>query len=120
MTIVNTKVDTKVRTLTKVTQGSLLNHFLTFNCEENQTVVGQINEPAATSFTIINGDDTFEIDNSGNISFLVAPDYETQNLYSLIVRSNRNRRYTITVNVTDVLSDFALLSDTELLTSTAV
>ena len=49
---------------------------LQFSCEENQTYVGQINEPAATSFTITEGSENFTIDDTGLIEFKVAPDYE--------------------------------------------
>ena len=91
---------------------------LSFTCEENQTVVGRIVLNSATSFTIREGVDIFTIDNNGNIAFKVAPDYETQSTYTLKVVSNTLRQYGITVTVTDVLSDFALLTATELLTET--
>lgn len=85
---------------------------LQFSCEENQTYVGQINEPAATSFTITEGSENFTIDDSGLIEFKVAPDFETKNEYALKVTSNKGWRYIIRVDVTDVVSSFEYNFDT--------
>ena len=97
--------------LQKFQLGSKL-RILRFDCEENQTTVGQIHEPAATSFTITEGSEDFTIDDSGLIEFKVAPDYEVKNEYSLKVTSNKGWGYIIRVDVTDVISQFAYNFDT--------
>lgn len=101
-----------------IRKGSKLKH-LTFEVDEGETVVGQINEPSATSFEITEGSDDFTIDDSGNIAFISAPDYETQNLYALRVKSNKGERYYITVSINDVVSTFAYVYDTAYLYETA-
>lgn len=98
-------------------QGSKLK-VLSFEAPENQTVVGQINEPAATSFAVTEGAEYFTIDNLGLIEFKVAPDYEIKNEYYLKVRTDKHT-YSVSVNVTDVASEFELLYETTLLTATA-
>ena len=85
---------------------------LQFSCEENQTYVGQINEPAATSFTITEGAENFTVDASGLIEFISAPDYEVKNEYALKVTSNKGWRYIIRVDVTDVVSQMIYNYDT--------
>lgn len=117
--LIRAYINTTVRAVTKAYIPTKSIIFpLSFTCEENQTVVGQIVSNFATSFTIREGWDIFTIDDNGNIAFKVAPDYETQRTYCLRVVSNTLRQYEITVTVTDVLSDFALLTATELLTET--
>lgn len=101
--------------------GTLLNYILqTFTATENQTAVGAITEVGATGFTITSGSSIFNINSSGVITFKVAPDYETQSIYSLDVLSNQGKRYRISVNVTDVISSFALNTNTVLNLATAV
>lgn len=73
--------------------------------------VGQIDEPLATSFEILEGADTFAVDNSGNITFLLLPDYDTQRTYFLKVKSNRGYRYSVNVYVTVFLSDYIVTGD---------
>ena len=85
-------------------QGAQLKR-LTFICGEVLSV-GQINEPLASSFEVIEGVADFSVDNSGNITFNSLPDYDTQRTYNLKIRSNRNRTYVITVYVTIFLSDY--------------
>lgn len=98
--------------------GSKLKLYLTFSCEENQTTVGQITGTSATSFAVIQGNDTFTVDNTGLIEFIIAPDYEIQNIYTLKVLSSKGVTYSITVNVTDVESETELLVGTNLLFTT--
>ena len=98
--------------------GSKLNQILSFDVDEGITEVGTIDEPNATSFEITEGADDFTVSNDGLIEFIVAPDYETQNLYTLRVKSDKGKRYFITVNINDVASAFALNTDTELLFET--
>lgn len=94
-------------------EGEVADEILRFYCEENQTTVGQINEPIATSFMITEGSEDFTIDDSGLIEFKFAPDYEVKNEYSLKVTSNKGWRYIIRVDVTDVVSQFEYNYDTE-------
>jgi len=87
--------------------GTKLN-LLSFTVAENQTSVGTITEAGATGFSITAGASIFNINSSGVITFKVAPDYETQSIYSLDVRSNKGNRYRVAVILTDVLSSFEL------------
>jgi len=73
---------------------------LEFTCAENQTAVGTILEPLATSFTVQEGAEFFAIANSGNITLLTASNYDTQRKYALKAISNKAKRYLITVYVT--------------------
>ena len=86
------------RGLVNVQRGALLKR-LTFIVGE-VLAVGQINEPLASSFEVIEGGADFSVDNSGNITFNSLPDYDTKRTYNLKIRSNRNRTYVITVYVT--------------------
>lgn len=113
MGLLKTILDLRVR------QAALLKH-LSFSCAENQTAVGTIEDALATSFTIYEGGDDFTINNSGVIAFKVAPDYETKSEYTLRVISSRGRKYKVTVNVTEVISSFALNFGTVLNLATAV
>ena len=81
-----------------VRKGALLKR-LTFIVGE-VLAVGQINEPLASSFEVIEGAADFSVDNYGNITFNTLPDYDTQRTYNFKIRSNRNRTYFIRVYVT--------------------
>jgi hypothetical protein len=94
-----------------VQKGAMLN-LLQFTVAENQTAVGTINEPAATGFTITSGGSIFDISTGGVITFKVAPDYETQSYYILMVTSSKGKKYKVTVNVTDVSSSMAYTNST--------
>jgi len=98
--------------------GTLLK-LLSFTCAENQTTVGAINE-AGSIFEITSGASIFNISALGVITFKVAPDYETQSLYILEVKSSKGKRYKITVNVTEVISTFTLNFGTVLNYNTAI
>ncbi len=87
-----------------------LNH-LSFTVPENQTAIGTIDEPDAT-FLITSGDTIFDISDLGVITFKVAPDYETQSYYILLVTSSKGKKYKVTVNVTDVNSTLAYTYNT--------
>lgn len=101
------------KTIGKNRLGALLKQILSFITTE-QLAVGQINETLASSFEVTEGSDTFSVDNSGNISFLSVPDYDTQRTYNLVVKSNRNRTYKITVYVT-ILTTATILDGTEIM-----
>jgi len=62
--------------------------------------VGQIDEPSASDFYILQGEADFSIDSSGTISFNSLPDYDVQRSYHLKVMSSRGRIYFVTVYVT--------------------
>jgi hypothetical protein len=98
--------------------GALLNH-LFFSVPENQTAVGTIDE-AGSTFEITAGQTIFDISELGVITFKVAPDYEVQSYYILMVRSSKGKRYKVTVNVTDVISTFVLNFETVLNLATSV
>ena len=96
----------------RVRLGSLLKH-LEFVVGET-TTVGQIVDPKATSFEVIVGSDTFSVDNSGNISFLSTPDYDTSRKYTCTIKSNRGLYYKVTVYVT-ILTTETILDGTEIM-----
>ena len=97
--------------------GSKLSIPVLFEVEEGTTTVGQIPEISET-YTILQDEGEFTVDETGLIEFIVAPDYEIKNEYYLKVRTDKHT-YSVSVNVTDVASEFELLYETTLLTATA-
>jgi len=93
--------------------------YSSFTVPENQLSVGTIDE-VDSFFKITTGQSIFDISPAGVITFKVPPDYETQSLYNLEVRSSWGYRYRITVNVTDVISLFSLNINTVLNLNTAI
>lgn len=82
-----------------VRSGALLN-LLQFIIANNQTTVGTINEPLASSFVIQQGIELFTVSNSGIVAKQTVSNYDTQRKYSLRVLSDKAKKYLITVYVT--------------------
>ena len=79
----------------------------TFTSAENQTAVGSISatdiEGDALTYSISGSD--LQISNSGVVSFISAPDYETKSSYTAIVTVSdgvNSTTQTITVTITDI------------------
>lgn len=89
-----------------------------FSVEENQTSIGQIVDSNATAFKILQDTGEFIINSFGVLAFVSAPDYEVQCSYEFKVFANSGTLYIATINVTDVASDFELLTETNLLLAT--
>ena len=94
-------VDTTVPTITSPSSFSVL---------ENQTSIGTVEVSDAGSLTFtVTGSDNVVIDQNGVLSFVVAPDYETQTVYVIVVtvtdESGNSVTQEITINVTNDPSD---------------
>jgi len=84
-----------------------INSSSTFNADENQTSIGAViaSDPDGDSLTYSITGSEINISTSGVLTFITAPDYETQNLYLAIVTvsdGSLSVSQNISVNVNDV------------------
>ena len=80
----------------------------TFSAAENQTNIGKVTayDPEGNNFTFSISDNDMSITPGGSLSFIIAPDYETKNIYTSTVSVNdtdgNSATQDITVNITNV------------------
>ena len=78
----------------------------TFVADENQTAIGTVTATDLQTVTFAVSGTELQITSGGVLTFIVAPDYETQNVYTATVTatdaSSNSVTQDITVNVTDV------------------
>ena len=78
----------------------------TFVADENQTAIGTVTATDLQTVTFAVSGAELQITSGGVLTFVVAPDYETQNVYTATVTatdaSSNSVTQDITVNVTDV------------------
>ena len=91
---------------------------LVFYIDEHLLYVGQINEPAATSFIITEGENDLSISNTGDIQFNIDTNYQIKRKYILKAESDKGSKYLIVIYLNDTFSAFELNSDTLLMYNT--
>ena len=115
---VNDGVNTTSQNLTininDVNDIPLINSNSTFNANENQTYAGLVDaqdEDGDDLSYSVRGSDAalFNIDDSGEINFITAPDYEVKDLYSISVAvsdGELTNTQNLTINVTDLYEEY--------------